>query len=575
MRSCFLIIPAFLLLIACNASKKVTETTIPSSFSSKDFPYIESFHQGVRLSMRGDLEGAKKAFQNCLATRQNDDAVYFSLAQIAHKQNNLAEALQYTQKAHQIDQKNIWYTEEIANLLYDSKDFEKAIPYFKKLVEYETQNLKWLYIYGDCLLRTGKVDETIKVLTQAENILGKNPELIAEKYNLLMSVKREEQAVKEVELALLEFPQEVGLIAILVDHYFKKGEDKKAFSYLTKLQEADPTNGRANVALGEYNLRTKNWDQAFTYFEKGFEDPEIEIDIKMNFVIQIQESEKVTDDRLDTLIAIILKIHPREAKAYTLAADQAIYDEQFELAKNLFNTALKFEKKIFAIWQQTYMMMYELNDIQGLYTVTKECSEYFPTNATVFYFNAIAAIELNKPDEAIESIESARVLLPSTDVEYIAELDAQKGVAYLLKNKQAEGYKLLKTAIQKDSKSNVIKSIFAEQMAKYKIHLDEALTSINQAIEASPDVAHYYYVRGLVYFAQKKYDKAIDDLEKTILFPPNEKMTPIYYERLGDSYSLNGNTTKAIAAWNHAKEKGRVSEILDKKINSKTYYEEQ
>lgn len=575
MKSCLLIVPSFLLLIACGSSKKLQETTQTSkTVSAKDFPYIESFHNGVRLSMRNDLDGAKKAYENCLVIRQNDDAVYYGLSQIEYKQNNLTKALEYIQKASSIDPNNIWYTEEIAALLYDNNQHEKAIPYFKKLVAYEPQNVKWLYGYADCLLRNGRVEETIKVLEQAEEIIGKAPELVGEKYNILMNAKREDLAIKELEKGLVEFPQEIGLIALLVDHYFKKGNDAKAYEYLAKLQEADPENGRANLALGDYYLRKKEWEKALGYLLKGFPSEDVDIDVKMNMILMLQESRYVSDDRVDTLLSVLREMYPTDAKAYTLTADQAIHDKKTKDALHYYRMGLKYEKNIYPIWQQAIIMSYEVNDMQALYEIATECKEYFPTTASVYYFLAISSIELKKPDEAIDAIENAMTLLPSTEQGYIAELDAQKGVAYFLKKNYTEGYKSFKSGITKDPNSNIVKSIFALQMAKSKMHMDEAMDVINHAIKTSPDIGHYYYVRGMLYFAKKEYDKAILDFEKTMVNSVEDKWLAEYQERLGDTYSQLGDQEKALECWNKAKEAGKVSDILNKKINSKTFYEE-
>ena len=575
MKSCLLIIPSIFIMLACGSSKQLPETTSKTkTVAAKDFPYIESFHNGVRLNMRQDYDGARKAFEYCLSIRQNDDAVYYGLSQVEYRQNNIPKALDYIQKASNLDPKNIWYTEETAALLYDNQQFDKAIPYFKKLVAYEPQNVKWLYGYADCLLRNGKIDETLKVLDQTEAIIGKSPELIGEKYNILMNAKREDLALQEIQKGLVDFPNEIGLIAILVDHYFKKGNDAKAYEYLDQLQKADPENGRANIALGDFYLRKKDYNKAFDYFIKGFPSKDVEIDIKMNLILSLQETRYVTDNRLDTLLAMLIEHYPTEAKAYTLTADQAVYDKDMVKALQYYRKGLQFEKNIYPIWQQAIIFSYEVNDMQALYDVSTECKEYFPSTASVYYFNAISAIELNKPDEAIEAIESANALLPSTDVGYIAELDAQKGVAYFLKKNYTEGYKFFKSAMAKDPNSNLVKSIFALQMARHKLHLDEAQTTIERAIKTSPEIGHYYFIRGMLSLAKKDYSKATADIEKALTTSPEERFIAEYNERLGDAYFQLGDSSKAVEYWQKAKDLGRKSETLIKKINSKTYYEE-
>jgi len=249
------VLVGFVVIASCGSTKSASTAKKPNKgsteFSKKDYPYLEAFHQGVRLKMVGDVDGAITAFNTCLTIKQNDDAVYFALAQLELKKGNKPQALTHFTKASQLDPKNIWYIKEMAYLHYDNQEFEKAVPEFKKLVEHEAQNLEWLYGYGDCLLRTGKVQEAINVLTKAEDIMGVTPDLSVEKYNLYMSLKKETEAIKEINKAREVFPNDPQLIATLVDHYFQKGEASKAIELLEQLVLADPDNGRAHLALGD------------------------------------------------------------------------------------------------------------------------------------------------------------------------------------------------------------------------------------------------------------------------------------------------------------------------------------
>ena len=58
------------ILTACGTAKKSTD-----GFSTKDFPFIERFHEGVRLKMRGQINDAIIKFEECIAIRP-DDAAY-------------------------------------------------------------------------------------------------------------------------------------------------------------------------------------------------------------------------------------------------------------------------------------------------------------------------------------------------------------------------------------------------------------------------------------------------------------------------------------------------------------------
>ncbi|EPB65948.1 tetratricopeptide repeat protein [Ancylostoma ceylanicum] len=292
--------------------------------SQADFPYIEAFHNGMRLKIKGDKEGAIEAFQKCLVMKQDDDAVYYALAQLYTEKEDLSQAIQMITKAHQIDPKNIWYTEELAILHYDTRQFEKAIPYFKKLVDHEPKNLSWLYGYGDCLLRTGKVDESIQ----------------------------EKEALAELDAILIEFPKEPQIIATMVDHYFKKGNMDKGVEFLQKLVEADPSNGRAHLALGEIYRQKGKTNEAFKEYKAAFLCEDVDADTKMSLLISLQETPEARAPETMELVDMMVAEHPDDAKSYSIKGDYLMAKDDEQGALESYRKALEFEKKQFPIWHQ-------------------------------------------------------------------------------------------------------------------------------------------------------------------------------------------------------------------------------
>src|SRR5690554_8149175 len=109
--------------------------------SSKNHPYIELFHKAVREKMSGNFTEAKKLFNDCLKERQDDDAVYFGLAEIAKSENNIPVALENFKKAYAIDPNNNVYLQELAYMHAERANFEEAELLFKKMCQLEPRNV--------------------------------------------------------------------------------------------------------------------------------------------------------------------------------------------------------------------------------------------------------------------------------------------------------------------------------------------------------------------------------------------------------------------------------------------------
>ena len=573
-----IILVSGLILSACGA-KKSAQKDISSApkkgkqqekvHSQADFPYIEAFHNGMRLKIKGDNDAAIEAFNKCLAIRQDDDAVYFALGQLYAAKDDYQQAIQMMSKAHAIDLKNIWYTEELAILYYDTQQFEKAVPYFKKLVEHEPKNLQWLYGYGDCLLRTGKIDESIAVLNKAEDVMGKNPSISLEKYNLYMSLKKEKEAVAELERILVEFPKEPQIIATMVDHYFKKGNVEKGTEFLKKLVEADPSNGRAHLALGEIYRQKGKTQDAFKEYKAAFMSEDIDVDTKMSLLISLQETPLATAPETMELIELMSLAHPDDAKPYSLKGDYLMGIGDEEQALEYYRKALEYEKKQFAIWNQVMLLEYQSSEWELLYNDSKECLNYFTTLPIVYLLNGVGAIQLKKADEAIEVLSIGKSMVVN-DKKMEAEFLGQIGEAYFVAKQYEKGKQFYKDAIKMDAESNLLKNNFAYRLANAKTDLELALSLVNQAIAKSPQQFNYYDTRGWVYFMQGKYDDALADFNKAFEMDNTQH---IIAEHLGDTYFKLNQKEKAVEFWEKAVALGAKGITIEKKIATKAYHE--
>lgn len=567
------VLVGFGVLASCGSTKSTAATKKPkkatTEFSTKDYPYLEAFHQGVRLKMVGDVDGAITAFNTCLTIKQNDDAVYFALAQLELKKGNKSQALTHFTKASQLDPKNIWYIKEMAYLHYDNQEFEKAVPEFKKLVEHEAKNLEWLYGYGDCLLRTGKVQDAINVLTKAEDIMGVNPDLSVEKYNLYMSLKKETEAINEINKAREVFPEDPQLIATLVDHYFQKGQAAKAIELLEQLVLADPDNGRAHLALGDVYRQQGKVKESFEQFEAAFKCADVDIDAKMKVLIAFQEISYKPEQGAIDLMKLVVEQHPLDAKSHSIRADYMLALEDEEEAMISYRKAAELDPDQYPVWNQLLLLEYQNGKFEELYTDSKRCLEYFTAMPTIFLLNGIGAIQTKHFDEAITSLETGKSLLID-DKGMEAEFYGQLGDAYMSSKKYAEGKENFDKALKLDPKSNLIKNNYSYKLAVAKIDLEKALSLINQALASSPNQVSYLDTKGFILFQMNKFEEAKGFFEEAMKLNATE---PDINDHLGDVYFKLKDVDNALKFWNKAKELGSKNKNLAKKIETKSYYE--
>jgi len=554
-----------LTLASCFSKRKAQ--TIP--FSAAEFPYIESFHEGVRLKLRGQYNEAIAAFEKCLQWKTDQDAVYYALSELYLLKNEPQRSAEYIQKAAALDPKNKWYVQEMAYMNFEQGNFPEAIKHFEKLVKLEPQNVEWLYGYAESLSKGGKTAEAIKALDRTEEQVGVQPELSIQKFRLYVEAKQVEKGINEIQKALKVYPEEPQLLGTLVDYYFQTKQETKAIELLEKMVKASPENGRAHLALADVYRQQGKMKDAYRELKAAFLSDDVDIDTKMKILISFQEMNYKIEPEIYELVEIMVTKYPTEAKAHSIHGDYLNEAGKTSEALSAYKLALNYDKKEYPIWKQVLIMEYEAANFEDLYQDSKTCLEYFPSIPTVYLLNGIGANQTRRFSEAVTSLESGKELIVN-DVPLQAEMYGQIGEAQFGLGKIPEGKVSFEKALQLDPSSMLLKNNYAYQLALAKTDLSKAEELITMAIKKEGNVGQFLDTKGWILFQMGKYTEAVKVLEEAYHIQPSDKYI---VEHLGDAHAKNGNISSALEFWKRAQDLGSENKMLKKKIEKKEYYD--
>jgi tetratricopeptide (TPR) repeat protein len=557
---------SLVVIVGCGPGKEVTTK---SSFTAADYPYIEKFHEGVRLKARGQLDEATVLFEQCIQLRPSDDAPYYALSELYLMKNDQIRSAEYIQKAAKIDPKNIWYVQELAYMYLEQGKHIEAIKQFERLVEYESRNVEWWYAYAECLAKAGKYADAIKALEKTEDQVGQHPELTLQKFQLYMQMKQPEKGIAEIEKARVLFPDDPQILATLVDYYFQKGEVDKAISLLEELVIASPDNGRAHLALADIYRQQGKQQQAYDELKKAFPCTDVDIDTKMKILIGVLEKSTKLDPAVKELVDLVVLLHPNEAKAHAIRGDYMLRIENNAEAIISYKKALEFDKKQYPIWNQVLIMEYQDGKYELLYQDSKACLEFFPSMPTVFVLNGLSAVQTKRYEEAVDVLLAGKDFILK-DNSMLSELHGQLGEAYFGLKKLDDAQTNYEKALSLDPSSALLKNNYAYRLALANVNLSRALTLIDEVLNDGNESSHYIDTKGFILFRQAKYAEASVLFEKALLLSPNDK---VIVEHVGDVAFKLGNKEKALEYWKKAKELGSTNSQLDKKISLKEYYD--
>jgi tetratricopeptide (TPR) repeat protein len=291
----------------------------------------------------------------------------------------------------------------------------------------------------------------------------------------------------------------------------------------------------------------------------------------MKVLITLYESDFKVDPAIYAILDALTSTYPDQAKPYSIKGDFLLKDEKNEEALNAYRKALEFEQNQYPIWNQVLLMEYQASKFGDLYTDSKKCLEYFPAVATVYLLNGIAAVQIHEYQEAIDVLSIGKDFSAGDEV-MSSEIYAQLGEAYFGLNKKDDAIKAYNIAIEKNKNNTLFKNNFAFRLAQYNYKLDIAEKMIDEALLLESQQSNYIDTKGLILFQKGKYQEALVYFLNAQELEPTD---PFIVEHLGDAYFKTGNVDKAVSFWLEAKVLGSNNLVLDKKINTKQFYEPQ
>jgi tetratricopeptide (TPR) repeat protein len=270
------------------------------------------------------------------------------------------------------------------------------------------------------------------------------------------------------------------------------------------------------------------------------------------------------------LSEILVNVHPREARSHTIYGDFLYRDKKLKDARDQYAEALKYDKSKFAIWNQVMIIDSELHDTKALEAHSKEAMELFPSQPLPLYFAGAAQIQLKNYKGAIEPLLEAKEYVIDNNP-LLTQIFASLGDAYNFLKDYENSDKAFEDALKLDPDNTTIMNNYSYYLSLRKTKLERAEKFAARANELEKTKYNYMDTYGWILFQEGKLDLAKEWIEKAL--KAGGERNGVILEHYGDILFKLNNPEKALEYWKKAKETGRGSENIDKKIAEKKLYE--
>ncbi len=580
------ILPLFIaFLIGCSPGKETAnsgrkhQSNGATKNALSDLPEKEQikfkflFHNANKARMLGNYQEAVNLFSECTIVAPKESTSYYELAHLFENSKQTDKALEYAEKAVELDQNNYWYRIQYAHALQRSGKGEEAIKQYEKIIETNGGTIDLYFDLAGLQLYSGQYKESIATFNLIEEQAGITEEISVQKEKIYIKMGDVESAAKEIEKLIAEYPEELKYQVLLADLYLANDLTEEAMSVYKDILKQDPQNPYANLSLYDYYKMKGESEKASTALKTAFSSSKLDIDTKMKILLSYFSAtdSEVKKEALE-LNKILIKTHPKDAKPYTIYADFLYQDKKLEGAKENYLKALEFDDSKLPIWNQLIFIESELQDLDGLLRDSKAAIELFPNQPLFYFFYGATNLQRKNYEEAVEYLTLGKDYVIGNPP-LLAQFYANLGDAHNSLKEYEESDKSYEAALKIDPKNIYVLNNYGYYLSLREENLDRAEELSALCNELEPEQSNYQDTYAWILYKQGKFVQAKEWLEKAVSNGANPSATIL--EHLGDTHAKLNNLVKALDFWNQAKalNDGQGSEFLDKKIADQKLYE--
>ncbi len=526
-----------------------------------------------RAEIGGDKEKSEMLYRKYIEKYPDDAVAYFELAQLLGAKKEAAETMKMIHRAVKLDPSNIWYQLYDAEVAQITGDYKEAIGIYENIISGDPQNLDYYYQLAALYLMVEQYNDAVKVYDQIEDKIGITEEISIQKEKIFLQTKDISKAQDELEKLAIAFPENTRYLSILAEFYLGTNKPDKALAIYQKISGVDPGDPYINMSLADFYRKQGNKEKAFEYLKKGFENPNLGIDTKMNVLMTFYSVNDLYKDQKEQafdLARVLISVHPDDPRSHSVYGDLLSQDKQYVKAKEEFIKVISLDSSKYVIWEEILRLDLQTEDYTHLLDYSKRATELFPEQPVPFLFAGIAGFQLKKYDEALKAFqEGVKVVVNNDDL--LSQFYMYMGDTYHSIKNIEESDKSYQKSLDLKAENAYVLNNFAYYLSTRNKDLSKAEIMAKKAVTLDPANPSFQDTYGWVLYKLGKYEEAKLWIGKAL--DDKDGVSAEVLEHYGDTLFKLGDTANAIDYWQKAKDKGPGSELLEKKISEKKLIE--
>ncbi len=431
----------FLLLVWASVPVLPAQNTFQGA--AKRVPESEVVRQSAFIEAElerqlGHYDKAVEKYRKFLDTYGDEAAAWYGLARTLQAQNDPRGALDAAAKAAALDPANVWYKILQADIFEKIGQPSDAVKVYQALCKQSPRNTDFLDRLAYLQVLAGQPKDALNTLEQIEKITGITEATADKKHLIYLGMGDVKKAVGELQKLVNAYPSRVVYRHRIAQVYESVGDRAAARKVYEEILRIAPDDEAAKMALlADRKSSGGSVVADLQALKPVFQDPKISIDSKVKQVMPYfgQMAKGLPAEAVALLLElgdIAEKMHPDDAKAWSLSGDLYYHANRYDEALARYRTCIRLNPRVFSVWANTLEILHGKGDYDELLRLSERAMDDFPNQPLAYYYYGVAAIEKGRPDDALPPLEQANLMTVNNPA-LTLDITDQTGRALLLK----------------------------------------------------------------------------------------------------------------------------------------------
>lgn len=533
----------------------------------------EMFLEANKEKILGNPDKAIEIYNMCLGLDPKNAATMYELAQIYDSQGKIQDALSMSKKAAELDPSNSWFLFLYAQLLESAQNYKEAGNVYKRLSALEPNNPEFIQDLAQVYINQSRFSDALKAYDDLEKRYGPDEAVTLQKQKIYLAMGKLDKAIEQVQNLIKMNPLETRYYSILAETYMANNMPDQALETYNKILAMDPNNPYIHIALADFYRKKGNKELFTQELKLGFANVNLDIDTKIQILLTFFSLSEVVPEMKDQaydLIHELIVAHPKDPKAYSIYGDFLYRDQKLTEARDAFRQVIVLDSSRYAVWEQLLRIEAEKEDYAALASESRRAVELFPEQPGAFLFRGIALYQLKDYKQTIETLkQGVSMVVDNNELE--ETFYSMLGDSYNQEKEYTKSDEAYQISLQIKPDNAYVLNNYSYFLSLRGENLEKADSMAKKANELVPDNSSYLDTYAWVLYKMNRLTDAEQWMLKALAHEGDK--SAVILEHYGDILFKKGDTEKAAEYWKKAKDAGKGSDLLEKKLNEKKLYE--